>query len=51
MKGEPKVELIGDDFVQLTYALPPLKSGEHTIVFKPAEGEVTSSVFEVRLLK
>jgi hypothetical protein len=51
LKGEPKVEPIDDDFVRLTYALPPLKSGEHTIVFKPAEGGVTSSVFEIRLLK
>jgi hypothetical protein len=51
LRGEPKVEPIGDDFVRLTYALPPLKSGEHTIVFKPAEGGVTSSVFEIRLLK
>jgi len=51
LKGEPKVEPIGDDFVRLTYALPPLKSGEHTVVFKPAEGGVTSSVFEIRLLK
>ena len=51
LKGEPKVEPIDDDFVRLTYALPPLKSGEHTVVFKPAGGEVTSSVFEIRLLK
>jgi hypothetical protein len=51
LKGEPKEEPIDDDFVRLTYALPPLKSGEHTVVFKPAGGEVTSSVFEIRLLK
>jgi DUF1680 family protein len=51
LKGEPKAEPIDDDFVRLTYALPPLKSGEHTVVFKPAGGEVTSSVFEIRLLK
>ncbi len=51
LKGEPKVERIDDDFVRLTYALPPLKRGEHTVVFKPAGGEVTSSVFEIRLLK
>lgn len=51
LKGEPKLEPMDDDFVRLTYALPPLKSGEHTIVFQPAGGEVTSSVFEIRLLK